>query len=323
MHGQNNVSSMVKRAEKNATRQIKHGMCSISIQHFNTHSRSLGNHMVNLLRPGVSTLTKALDKLELGGIDIRALLKGEGLVTARFQSKAFSHKTDGLVTAEGFLLGNGAIDGAHIVNAVGNRSLGSILELANGNDGEGFALHLEGVDDVLSSVGGDGGGVGEEDADILHVGGTDEVTNLLHGLEVITDRGHPVLHAGQLQLGREGTGLGGLEELELVEEAGVASVTAEEALLGELLVVDEGDDGIEVEGSLLVVEHVEDELVGALLGADVSRNQNAAVEVVAGGDGLRGLEVGLDLLGGIGLLLGLSAVRRAVDAPRRDEELGR
>ena len=300
---------------------IKHGMCSI--QHFNTYSRSLGNHVVNLPGPGVSTLAKALDKLELGGIDIRALLEGQRLVTARFQSKAFGHKTDGLVTAEGFLLGDGAVDGAHIGDAVGYGSLGSILELADGNDGEGFALHLEGVDYTLSGIGGDGGGVGEEDTDVLHVGGTDEVTNLLHGLEVIADRGNPVLHAGQLQLGGEGTGLGGLEELELVEEAGVASVAAEKALLGELLVVDKGDDGIEVEGGLLVVEHVEDELVGTLLGADVSRNQNAAVEVVAGGDGLGGLEVGLDLLGGVGLLFGLSAVGRAVDAPRRDEQLGR
>ena len=279
--------------------------------------------MVNLLRPGISTLTKALDKLELGGIDIGALLEGQSLVTARFQSKAFGHKADGLVPAEGFLLGDGAVDGAHIGDAVGHGSLGSILELADGNDGEGFALHLEGVDYTLSGIGGDRGGVGEEDTDILDVGGTNEVADLLHGLEVITDRGNPVLHAGQLQLGGEGTGLGGLEELELVEEAGVASVAAEKALLGELLVVDKGDDGIELEGGLLVVEHVEDELVGAFLGADVSRNHNAAVEVVAGGDGLGGLEVGLDLLGGVGLLLGLSAVRRAVDAPRRDEQLGR
>ena len=175
----------------------------------------------------------------------------------------------------------------------------------------------------MGGVGGDGRGAGEQDANVLHAGGTDEVANLLHGLDIVADRGHPVLDAGQLQLGGEGTGLGGLEELELVEEAGVAGGPAEEALLGEFLVVDEGNDGVEVEGGLLVVEHVEDELVGPLLGLDVSRDQNAAVEVVAGGDGLGGLEVGLDLLGGVGLLLGLSAVRRAVDSPGRDEQLGR
>jgi len=290
---------------------------------YSTYSRSLGNHVINLLRTRVSTLAKALDKLELGGIDIRALLEGQGLVPAGFQSKAFGNETDGLIAAEGLLRGNGAVDSAHVSNAVGHRSLRSILQLADRNDSEGFAFHLEGVDDLLGGVGGDGGGIGKEDANILHVGGTDEVANLLHGVEVVTDRGHPMLHAGKLQLGGEGTGLGRLGKLELVKEAGVSGGAAEEALLSELLVVDKRDDGVKVEGGLLVVEHVEHELVGALLGADVSRNQNAAVEVVPGGDGLGRLEVGLDLLGGVGLLLARSAVRRAADAPGRDEQLGR
>ena len=281
------------------------------------------------MRAGVAALSEPLDEPVLGGVDVPDLPEAEGTVPPGLEAEALGDEADGLVAAEGLGLGQGAVGGRpEVGQRVRDGSLGGVREFPHGDDGVGLLLAVHALRESLDGLRGrlcrGGRRARQEDGHVLHGGGRPgQVTDGPHEAKVVPDGGDPVPDPVELVGRGEGPGLLGLGEGQLVEQASVPGVPAQEALLGELLVVHEGHDLLEPERALLVVEAVEDELVGALLRAHPAGHQAGSLEVVPGRHGLGGLKVGRDLLGRVDKLLGLLLVGGSLGPPGGDAQLSR